>query len=245
MLCDEANMDKEMQLYYDYTVSPLGKVFYKTIWRQLEHIQGMQILDFGSGFAFTSQNLAQNNDVTAIEQDASMIHVAVSADNFKQIHGNLETLKAMESESFDMVLCHLVFEFVDNAQEILTELIRVLKKNGTMSIVRHNRAGRIVQAIVQDYDLSEAHKLLQGEPSYSSAFGHIKYYENNDILHWSENTLCIEHVYGVRALASLHNAEKQGQETWIKDMLELEWQLLKLQAFIDIAYFNHLILKKK
>ncbi len=234
-----------MQLYYDYTVSPLGKVFYKTVWRQLEHIQGQKILDFGSGFAFTSHFLARNNEVTALEQDASMLEAAAKADNFTQIHGDLETVKAMESESFDMVVCHLVFEFVENAQEILTELIRVLKKNGTMSIVRHNRAGRIVQAIVQEYDLPEAHKLLQGEPSFSSAFGHIKYYENNDILQWSENTLYIEHVHGVRALASLHNAEKQGQETWIKDMLELEWQLLKLPAFIDIAYFNHVILKKK
>ncbi len=238
-------MDENMQAYYDYTVSPLGQVFYKTVWRQLEHIKGKKVLDFGSGFGFTADCLAKNNDVTAIETEQIMLDAAIKPSQFKQIHGDLNTVKTFPNGSFDVIICHLVFEFVDNAEEILQELMRVLKNNGTLSIIRHNRAGRIIQATVQDCDLTQAHKLLNGGYSFSSAFGNIKYYEDNDLLNWANQSLSIDAVYGVRALASLHDAKTQSQINWIDDMTALEWELLKNPHFIDIAYFKHLFLKLK
>ncbi len=237
-------MTNDMKLYYDYTVSPLGQVFYKTVWRQLETIKDKKVLDFGSGFGFTSNFIAKNNDVIAVEPNTDMIEVCKNDTIFTQVTGDLEVVKSMKNESFDVVVCHLVFEFVESPKEILSELVRVLKKDGTISIVRHNREGRIIQSVVQDYDLLETKKLLQGNPSYSSAFGNINYYKNDTLLEWSNNALQIEKVHGVRALASLHNADVQSKENWVEDMLEAEWELLQHQAFIDIAYFNHLILKK-
>ncbi len=237
-------MDSNMQLYYDYTVSPLGLVFYRTVWRQLEYIKDKNILDFGSGFGFTANFLAKENNVTALEVDQSMLDAAETPTTFTQLCGNLDILKVMPDASFDVVICHLVFEFVDNAQEILRELLRILKNDGTLSVIRHNRAGRVIQALVQDCNFDETHKLLAGAHAYSSAFGDIKYYENKDLIHWSQGRLSIDNIYGVRALASLHAAEIQNQATWVDAMLALEWELLKDQTFINIAYFNHLILKK-
>ncbi len=238
-------MNAEMKLYYDYTVSPLGKVFYQTVWKQLDFLQGHNILDFGSGFGFTADYLAQNNTVTAIEMDQSMIAAGKNTHNFKQICGDIKALKALPTASFDTVLCHLVFEFADNAEEILTELLRVLKAQGTLSVVRHNRAGRIIQAVVQQRDFLQAHELLQGEPSYSSAFGNICYYENEDLYALAKHSVEAQAVYGVRALASLHAAEVQEEASWLSEMLALEWELLKNPHFVSIAYFNHLLLKKK
>ncbi len=237
-------MNADMQLYYDYTVSPLGSVFYRTLWRQLENIHGKRILDFGSGFAFTSNFLAQHNDVVALEMDASMIEMAEKGSTYEQIHGDLRAVKSMPDASYDMVTCHMVFEFVDNAQEILSELLRVLKKGGILSLVRHNRAGRMVQTVVQECDFVETKKLLEGGFAYSSAFGDIKYYENEDVLLWAGEKLCLEEVHGIRALASLHNGDVQRQAGWLETMLEIEWELLKNPAFVGIAYFNHMLLKK-
>ncbi len=237
-------MDEGMKLYYDYAISPLGRLFYETVWNQLQDIQNKRVLDFGSGFAFTSKHLAQNNDVVAVEMNEDMINVAQNTQTFNQIHGDLEAVKEMEDETFDVIICHLVLEFTENPKEILTELLRVLKKGGTLSLVRHNRNGRIIQAVVQDYDLNECEKLLCGEYSYSSAFGNIKYYENEDILDWSENKLVIENVFGVRALASLHDEKIQSGENWTDKMFSIEMKLLENPDFIKIAYFNHLILEK-
>ncbi len=239
------NMNQGMQLYYDYTVSPIGELFYKTVFDQLNDIKNKTILDFGSGFAFTSDFLAKNNTVTAIEKEQSMIAVSRHTNQYAQINGDLKNVKEMADNSFDVVICHLVLEFVDNPQEILLELLRVLKPGGTLSVIRHNKNGRIIQAVVQDYDLDDANKLLAGGYSYSSAFGDIKYYENQHLQDWSNNTLELAQVYGVRTLASLHSPSIKAKDDWVSDMQSIEKQLNTKEEFISISYFNHMLFKKK
>ncbi len=237
-------MNEGMKLYYDYTVSPLGRLFYRTVFKQLGDLHDKSILDFGSGFGFTSDFLAKRNTVTSIEKDAVMIDFTVSANGFTQIHGDLESIKKMADACFDVVICHLVLEFVENPTEILTELIRVLKKGGIVSIVRHNKNGRVIQAIVQDYDLSDAKNLLCGGYSHSSAFGDIKYYTDEDLMVWTAGALELNKVFGVRTLASLHDNHVQTKDDWLSDMLEIESTLCEHPDYMKIAYFNHLILVK-
>ncbi len=238
-------MNNDMKLYYDYTISPLGKLFYKTVWSQLETIKDKKILDFGSGFAFTTNFLAKNNQVTALEMDESMIENCEKTQKFTQIHGNLSALEKFSDESFDVIICHLVLEFTENPKLILDELSRLLKKNGILSIVRHNRNGRIIQSIVQDYDLDDANNLLNNGFSFSSAFGDIKYYENDDLLNLTNNNYTVDSLYGIRVLASLHNIQIQNSENWLSKMFETEQKLVSNPDFIKIAYFNHIILRKK
>ncbi len=237
-------MNNDMKLYYDYTVSPLGRLFYRTICSQLEDIKGKKVLDFGSGFGFTANFLAQNNDLTATEIDADMIAAAKNEHNYTQIHGGISSLCNIPDQSFDLVVCHLVLEFVDHPADIIQKLLRVLKVGGTLSVVKHNKNGRIIQAIVQDYDLGDAQKLLGGGHSHSSAFGDIKYYPNSRLVQWADGALELTATLGARVLASLHNPDTQAQENWVEDMFATEQQLLKNEEFIKIAYFNHLLLKK-
>ncbi len=237
-------MTEEMKLYYDYTVSPLGQLFYKTVHQQLGEIANKKILDFGSGFAFTSNYLAKNNEVTAVEYLPEMIEAVNQKHRFTQINGDVSVLKKIEDESFDVIILHLVLEFVDDAKTILDEIIRLLKKDGYISVVRHNANGRIIQSVVQDYNLDETKKLLSGAPSFSSAFGDIKYYGNDTLLELADDKLKIESVWGVRAIASLCSAEMMGRTDWLNNMFDIEWELLKQRSFVENAYFNHLILSK-
>ncbi len=237
-------MDAGMKLYYDYAISPLGTLFYRTVWKQLEGVKGKTVLDFGSGFGFTTNFLAKNNIVTAVELDPAMIEVCDKTESYTQIQGGLEKIREMPDESFDFITCHLVFEFTENPKDMLKELVRVLKKGGQISIVRHNRAGRIIQAIVQDYDFAEVETLLGGGYSYSSAFGDIRYYDNKKLLEMADGSLEIEKVDGVRVLASLHDGSMQAKENWVEDMLNFELKLLENQDFVKVAYFNHVILTK-
>ncbi len=240
-------MNHDMQLYYNYTTSPLGNIFYKTLWRQLEYVKGKTILDFGSGFAFTSNFLAKNNTVTALEINQTMIAQSANhtpRNNYTQLCGDISAVCAMPGETFDFITCHLVLEFVENPESILSELMRVLKKGGTLSIVKHNKTGRIIQAAVQEHNIADAHNLLDGGFSYSSAFGNIKYYTADDLLRLTNHTLTTEKTYGIRALASLHSANAQNSEGWFDEMFALEHRLLELPEFINIAYFHHILLKK-
>ena len=42
-------------------------------WKQLDFVQGMRILDFGSGTGDTAAHFALCNDVTAVEPSADML----------------------------------------------------------------------------------------------------------------------------------------------------------------------------
>ncbi len=237
-------MDNNMKLYYDYTLSTLGQLYYKTVTAQLSDIKGKDILDFGSGFGFVSDFLGKDNTVTALEQDSVMIDYAINTSGYNQIKGNLDYLKTLADNSFDVITCHLVLEFVDNPKEILAELIRLTRKDGFISLIRHNRNGRIIQAVVQDYDLTEADSLLNNGYSFSSAFGDIKYYDNAQLLGWADNGINISKISGIRTLASLHNSSTVNNPNWLQDMLPLEIALSTKEDFIPIAYFNHLRLVK-
>ncbi len=240
----EVFMNADMRDYYDYTVAPIGKLFYATVHSQLGALAGLKILDFGSGFAFTTDYLAKDNDVTAIEPDESMIEAARKTNKYNLVNGSIDELKKLPERSFDVIICHLVLEYMQQREELMSEFCRVLKPEGFVSVVRHNKPGRIIQAVVQDYDLADAKRLLNGENSASPAFGEIADYENEDLETWSQNGLKIKKVHGVRSLASLHDSELQNSEGWLENMMRMEQELLQHKVYIDIAYFNHVILVK-
>ena len=236
-------MNKNLKFYYDYTISPLGQLFYESVWEQLPEIKNKKVLDFGSGFGFTSNKLSDNNTVIAVEPSEEVIKYALNKEKYTQLNGSVDILKTFDSKSFDVIICHLVFEFVDEYDSILKEFSRLLKDDGFISIVRHNKEGRIIQCLSLIYDIGEATSLLDGDNSYSPTFGDIKYYTNDDVLSKLDNFI-LDKSYGVRTFASLQNSEVQSKETWLKDMLNVERKVYSNASFKNIAYFNHLILKK-
>ncbi len=68
-----------------------------------------------------------------------MIEESETSENFTQIHGDTNALITIPNEIFDMIVCHLVLEFVEDPKLILDGLTRVLKKDDIVSVVRHNK----------------------------------------------------------------------------------------------------------
>ena len=66
----------------------------------------------------------------------------------------------------------------------------MLKQDGILSIVKHNRPGRVMQMAVLLDDFEKANALLDGKNSTASKFGTIRYYGDNDKIQmykWSSN----------------------------------------------------------
>ena len=119
-----------------------------------------------------------------------------------------------------------------------------MKKNGILSIAKHNRAGRVMQMAVLLDDFEKANALLDGENSMASKFGVIRYYGDKDILEWKSN-LVISEVFGIRTFWDLQqNQKKHGDEDWQRKMLQLEMRVAQIPEYRDIAFFHHLLLKK-
>ena len=213
------------------------------LWKQLDFAQGMKILDFGSGEGDTAAHLALCNDVTAVEPWADMLQNRAAGD-YTQLQGGIELVRAMPENSFDMVVCHNVLEYVDEKEAYLRELARVVKTGGLLSLVKHNRPGRVMQMAVLLNNFGMANTLLDGGNGTTSKFGDIRYYEDEDALHWLPNFTC-EKRFGARTFWDLQqNQECHTDPDWQKNMLALEEKVSTMPQYQNISFFHHLLLRK-
>ena len=196
------------------------RLFKKIVWKQLGDMEGKKILDFGSGEGITANHFAEKNDVTAIEPSKEMLSNA-----WKD--------------------CHNVLEYIDDKTAVVKALARVLKKDGIISIVKHNRAGRVMQMAVLLDDFEKANEILDGKDSTASKFGTIRYYEDNDITNW-EPQITISDILGIRTFWDLQqNQQKHGDEARQEKMLQLELRVSQMREYKNIAFFHHLLLKNE
>ena len=230
---------------HDITELPAWeRLFKKIVWKQLGNIEGKKILDFGSGEGITANHFAKKNNVTAIEPSEEMLTNAWKDYEYTQIVGDVNALDTFNDDTFDVIICHNVLEYIDDKEAVVKALARVLKKDGILSIAKHNRAGRVMQMAVLLDEFEKANALLDGENSTASKFGTIRYYEDEDILKWEPGLKIIE-VFGIRTFWDLQqNQEKHGNEEWQDKMMQLEMRVARISEYRDIAFFHHILLKK-
>ena len=234
----------DIQQYKQMLEQPLGKIQYVITFAQLEHIKGKKILDFGSGFGLVSQFLAQNNEVVAIEPQEEMLF-AYSNHRYEKILGSLEQVEKFESESFDIVLCHNVLEYIDENCRVnyLSELKRVLKRDGKLSIIKHNQVGKIMQAVVFSNDVDQALDLLNGNEFKSVSFSQGTTYTIDELLEMSKMKL--ENYQAIRTFYSLQMNEVKTKDNWLEKMTEMELAVCDLYPYKDISFLQHVWLVKE
>lgn len=217
----------------------------KMVWEQLSFIHNKKVLDFGSGNGLTASHFAKDNEVIAVEPNQGMIESRCINNKYVQIHGDIKNLREFEEEAFDVILCHNVFEYAKEREEITKEFARILKKNGIISILKHNRAGRVMQMTVLSNNFEHANELLEGKNGHTQYFGDINYYDDLDIVRWSED-LKIEKILGMRTFWDLQqNQDIQKDKEWQEKMLQIEQKVSGVDEYKAIAFFHHLIIRKK
>lgn len=232
-----------VQGYLDTISMPWGQLFYKMIWHNLAY-QGKRILDFGSGPGLTADFLAENNTVTAVEPNEEMITYRFHANAYEQLCGSIEELQRFPADTFDVIVCHNVLEYVDNREEIFAAFHRVLKPGGSISLVKHNKWGKVMQKAVFEYKIDEALSLLHNENVASVNFGTINEYDDEELHNYIEGKFTVAATYGVRIFYALQRNELKMEADWLEKMYELECEVEEIPTFRDIAFFHHIILKK-
>lgn len=224
---------------------PWEKLLKQMAWHQLGEMEGLRILDFGSGEGWTAAWLAQRNQVTAIEPSADMLSRQVGKGSYTQLQGGAELLADMPAASFDMILCHNVLEYVEDKAAALRALSRLLRPGGRLSLIKHNRPGRVMQMAVLLNDFEHAHSLLNGGDGRSGQFGAIRYYEDRDVLRWLPEMHCVK-MWGIRTFWDLQqNQQCHSDPAWQEKMLALETRVSTMPEYQAIAFFHHMILQKQ
>ena len=234
----------DIQQYKQMLEQPWGKIQYEITFAQLVHLKNKKILDFGSGLGLVSQFLSENNEVVAIEPEKEMLF-AYPNHTYEKILGSLEQVKKFEAESFDIVLCHNVLEYIEeyNRENYLSELKRVLKQDGKLSIIKHNQVGKIMQAVVFSNDVDQALDLLKGNEFRSVSFNAGTTYTIDKLLEMSKMKLV--KYQAIRTFYSLQMNEVKTKDKWLEKMTEVELAVCDLLPYKDISFLQHVWLMKE
>lgn len=215
----------------------------KLTWTQLGEFCGKRILEFGCGNGIMGAYYADINEVTAIEPDKEVLDNN-KYDNVKQICGDINELRKFEDAYFDIILCHNVLEYAIEREDIMKEFQRLLKSDGMISILKHNRVGRVMQMTVLLNNFQHANDLLDGKDSMASKYGSIRYYNDEDLVKWAPE-LKIKKILGMRTFFDLQqNQEIHKDEDWQIKMMEMEQRVSDIDEFRNVAFFHHVILMK-
>ena len=234
----------DIQKYKQMLEQPWGKIQYEITFAQLVHLKNKRILDFGSGLGLVSKFLAKNNEIIAIEPEKEMLF-AYSNHTYEKILGSTEQVEKFESESFDIVLCHNVLEYIEenNREKYLSEFKRVLKRDGKLSIIKHNQVGKIMQAVVFSNDVDQALDLLKGNEFKSVSFNSGTTYTIDELLGISKMKL--EKYQAIRTFYSLQMNEVKTKDKWLEKMTEVELAVCDLLPYKDISFLQHVWLMKE
>ena len=233
--------------YRNMVEQPWGRMFYELIYKQLNipKEKKIRIIDFGAGFCITANHYAKNHEVIAVEPNEEMYNLRVGGNDYTLITQGLDYLKSVPDNSIDVVLCHNVLEYVENREEVLEQLVRVVKPEGILSVIKHNLFGRVMGSAVLGDNPQAALDLLN-HGSEDSMFGNRSVYSNESLIEALSREMSLTDSYGIRTFFGLSsNNEIKFANEWYQPMLELEIKASIMEEFKKIAFFNHLIFKKK
>ena len=235
-------MTANLQAYKAHLQAPWGKLQYDIVFAFLESLKGQKILDFGSGFGIVADFLAEKNQVTAIEPSSEMIAERKQDFSYEQLQGSLDLLQTLQDQSFDVIVCHNVLEYVSDPALYLAEFSRLLKKDGKISLVKHHEVGRIMHTVVFENDPEKAQQLLAGQEYQTHSMGAAKVYQIKEVI--SGLSLEVEDYQGVRIFYGLQSNDYKTAPDWAEKMLEMELAVCNQSPYRDIDAFQHVWLAK-
>ena len=241
-------MDKA-SYYLEHVSTPWGRMLYDILYGQLNIPQSpkLKILDFGSGLGVTASYFAAWHDVTAVEPSEEMIGSRFRENEYRQVQGGIEKLAEFGDKSFDIIFCHNVLEYIEHKEPIIAEHMRVLKPGGVLSIVKHNRAGRVFGTAVFKNDPQKALSLLEPNANDKNDYLGTQYIYSNEYISALADKYGgkVEEIFGMRTFYALgqDNSIKYTDE-WYRNMLALENAVACIDEYRNAAFLNHLIIKR-
>ena len=177
--------------YKAYLESPLGRLRLELTWHQLSGFMGkawgadrgpLKVLDIGCGTGEVALRLAaRGHAVTLLDPAEEMLRFAkekaqalpsppVIPPRFLQ--GSLEEAPDLVGKnSFDLLLCHTLLEYLPNPEGALTPLRTLLTSGGFLSLVALNRWQEPFRLAIRDGKFDEARRALDVEVPTDSLFG--------------------------------------------------------------------------
>ena len=212
-------------------------------------------LDLGCGTGATAIRLAQLGfQVTLMDCSLAMLDIAKRAAREAGVepkmalqHGDAAHLsKLFPRESFDVVLCHNILEYVDDPDAVLRNAASALRDSSAiLSVLVRNQAGEVLKAAIQTGNLAAAEACLTTEWAQESLYGGKVRLFKSESLQGTLKAASLEIIAerGVRVLAD-YLPPQVSRSVEYGRIFELERKLAGRPQFAAVARYLHFLSRR-
>ena len=245
--------------YAAYLKTPPGRIRSELAWenvrRSLPHDGSKyRALDVGGGTGFASVQLARMGfHVALLDGSEEMLRIAreqveagPARERISFCRANAGQLPELfDAESFDVVVCHNLLEYVESPSTTVRDISHVLRKDGMLSILVRNRAGEVLRAAIKSGDWELATANLSAETVVDSLYGQsVRVFaleEVRDLLTQAGLEVVAEH--GVRVFFDYIHLENLTDASYFQ-IFEAEWALGTRPEFVAMARYIQVIARR-
>ena len=247
----------DAEKYASYLKTPLGRLRSELAWENLREFlaadaSARRILDLGGGTGSISLRLAEMGfSVVLLDSSEEMISIArkeaeacgIDA-GISFLHEDASKLQELFSaESFDLVICHNLLEYVAAPEAVVAKIARVLRKDGVVSALVRNRAGEVLKAAIKSGEWELANAALSDETVVDSLYGKpVRVFDPKVVLDMLRAAgLDVIAQRGVRVFSDYRDPIDLEDEAAYRQALELELNLGARPEFAGIARYTQFI----
>lgn len=249
---------QEAEKYAAYMRTTEGRLRVDLGWTNLRgflpvsHVRG-RTLDVGGGTGVFALRLAALGfEVVLLDNSEAMLARAREEANAEALtgrisfcHGDADCLPGLfEPCSFDVVVCHNLLEYVDDALEVLRGLTHLLKKDSksVVSLLVRNRYGEVLKSAIKGYDLELAKAALLAETVLDPLYGQpVRVFDPVDFRSIVERAgLKPVAERGVRVLSDYLGCEALSEDDYTR-LLNFELLLGAQPQFAAVARYTQVI----
>lgn len=234
-----------------------GEIRAAVLWRDLEpqitamHTQynrPLRILDAGGGFGFFSQKLAAlGHSVVLCDISAQMLeqaknHIDASPEllDIELVHSAIQDLNSEVLGKFDVILCHAVAEWLNNAEQALGDLLHLLAPNGLFSLMFFNKEAMRFHSLVsgnfdyvkRDFKVKKKVGLTPTHPLYIQEVRHW-------MVKWQLQLICQS---GVRVIND-YLKHKLPENFDTQELIEMELLYSQQEPYLSLGRYVHFLAK--
>ncbi len=241
--------------YAAYLETPEGRLRLDLAFANLQEFlpqdtRSLHDLDLGGGTGANAVRLAKlGHHVTLLDSSAEMLNIAERAareagvsEQIALKHGDAAQLANLfPAESFDVILCHNILEYVDDPCAVLRSAARALRDpSSIISVLVRNQAGEVLKAAIQDGDLAATEHNLTAEWGHESLYGGRVRLFTAESLHamLAGASLAVTAERGVRVISD-YLPPRVSRNDEYERIFELERKLGKRPEFGAVARYTH------
>ena len=241
--------------YAAYLDTPEGRLRLDLAFANLQDFlpqatRSLHALDLGGGTGAIALRLARLSlHVTFLDASEAMLEFAERAareagvtERIALKHGDATRFANLfPAESFDVILCHNILEYVDDPCAVLRSTARALRDSSSIiSVLVRNQAGEVLKAAIQDGDLAATEHNLTAEWGHESLYGGRVRLFTPESLHAMllDSSLTVTAKRGLRVVSD-YLPPRVSRSAEYDRIFELERKLGRRPEFAAVARYTH------